>query len=60
MHCLNFTEQQKEFCLCLHYNELNSFIFFNSDEIYKVKAENSEIDAVLLCLDNVLKDFFNL
>ena len=38
-------------------NEVNSFIIFNSVEIYKVKAENFERDTVPLCLDNVWEDF---
>ena len=30
---INLTEQQKEFCLHLHYNGVNNYIFVNSVEI---------------------------
>ena len=56
-YSINFTEQQKKFCLSLHYNGVNSYIFVNSVEIYKFKAKDSEINAAPLCSSNVLKDF---
>ena len=34
-----FTEQQKKFCLSLHYNGVNSYLFVNGVEIYKFKAK---------------------
>lgn len=40
-YAINFTEQQKQFCLSLHYNGLNSYIFVNGIEIYKFKAKES-------------------
>ena len=52
---INFTEQQKKFCLSLHYNGVNSYIFVKGVEIYKFKALNSEINAAVLCLGNVSK-----
>ena len=36
---------------------VNSHIFVNGFEIYIFKANNSEIIAALLCLDNISKDF---
>ena len=39
----------------LHYNEVNSYIFVNSVEIYKFKAKDAEINASPLCLGNVSK-----
>ena len=54
---INYTDQQKKFCLSLYYNVVNSYIFVNGAEIYKFKAQDSEITAVPLCLDNVLKGF---
>ena len=54
---INFTEQQKKFCLSLHYNGMNSYIFVNSVEICKFKAINPEINAAVLCLGNVWKHF---
>ena len=53
----NFTEQQKRFCLSLHFIGVNSFIFLNRAEIYKFKAIDFEINAALLCLGNVSKKF---
>ena len=49
---INFTEQQKKFCLSLHYNE-----FVNGIEIYKLKENDSEANSAPLCLGNVSKDF---
>ena len=34
----------------------NSYIFVNGDEIYKLKAKDSEINAALLGLVNVSKN----
>ena len=56
-YSINFTEQQEKYCLILHYNEVNSYIFVNEVEIYKFKAKDSEINAVPLCLGNVSRDF---
>ena len=53
----NFTEQQKKFCLILHYNGLNSYIFVNGLKIYKFKAKNSEIISAPFRLSNIWKDF---
>ena len=52
-----FTEKNKKFCLSLHYNGANSYLFVNATEIYKFKAKDSEIVASPLCLGNILKDF---
>lgn len=41
------------FCLGLHYKGVNSYVFINGVEIHKLKAKDSEINAYLLCLDNV-------
>ena len=39
MHSINFTEKNKTFCLSLHYNKENSYLFVNGTEIYKFKAK---------------------
>ena len=52
----NFTEQQKKFCLSLHYNRVNSYLFFDGVKIFKSKAKISEVNAASLCLGNVSKD----
>ena len=35
MHSINFTVTKKKFCLSLHYNEANSYLFVDGTEIYK-------------------------
>ena len=47
---------KKKFCLRLHYNGANSYLFVSSTEIYKFKAKASEIVASPLCLGNISKD----
>ena len=32
-----------KFCLSLHYNGANSYLFLNGTEIYKFKAKDSKI-----------------
>ena len=56
-YSINFTESRKLFCLSLLYNGANSYLFVNNVEIDKFKAKDSEINAILLCLENNLKDF---
>ena len=46
---------KKKFCLSLHYNRANSYLFVNGTEIYKFKAKDSEIVASPLCLGNISK-----
>ena len=57
MYSINFTVTKKLFCLSLHYNGANSYLFVNGTEIYKFKATDSEIVASLLCLGNISKDW---
>ena len=57
LYSINFTENNKKFCLSLDYNGVNSFLFVNRTEIYKFKAKDSEIVARQLCLGNISKDF---
>ena len=45
MYLINFTEHNKSFCLSLHYNGANSYLFVNGKEIHKFKAKDSEIVA---------------
>ena len=52
MYSINFTVTKKKFCLSLHYNGANSYLFVNGTEIYKFKAKDSEIIATSLCLGN--------
>ena len=48
---------KKKFCLSLHYNLANSYLFVNGTEICKFKAKDSEIVASPLCLGNISKDW---
>ena len=57
MYSINFTVTKKKFCLSLHYNGANSYLFVNGIEIYKFKAKDSGIVANLLCLENISKDW---
>ena len=55
IYSINFTVTKKKFCLSLHYNGANSYLFVNGTEIYNFKAKNSEIVATPLCLGNISK-----
>ena len=57
MYSINFTKKNTEFCLSLHYNGANSYLFVNDKEIIKFKAKDSEIRAYSLCLGNISKDW---
>ena len=57
MYSINFTVTKKKFCLSLHYNGANSYLFVNGAEIYKFKGKDSEILANPLCLGNISKDW---
>ena len=48
MYLINFTVTKKKFCLSLYYNGANSYLFVDVTEIYKFKAEDSEVVASLL------------
>ena len=57
MYSINFTVTKKTFCLSLHYNGGNSYLFVNGTEIIKFIANNSAIVASPLCLGNISKDW---
>ena len=42
-----------KFCLSLHYNGTNSYLFVNGTEIIKFKGKDSEIVPYSLCLGNI-------
>ena len=58
LHSINFTENNRKFCLSLHYNGDNSYLFVTGTEIHKFKAKDSEIVTTPLCVGNISKDFF--
>ena len=57
MYSIDFTVTKKKFCLSLHYNGRNSYLFVNGTEIIKFKAKDSQIVASPLCLGNISKDW---
>ena len=56
MQSINFTVTKTKFCLSLHYNVTNSYLFVNGTEIIKI-SKDSEIVAGPLCLGNISKDW---
>ena len=57
MYSINFTKVNIKFCLSLHYNGNDSYLFVNLTEIHKFKAKDSMIVSNNLCLGIVSKDF---
>ena len=57
IYSINFPVTRNKFCLSLHYNGANSYLFANGKEIVKFKAKDSEIVASPLCLGNISKDW---
>ena len=57
MYSINFAVTKKKFCLSLHCNKANSYLFVNGTEINKFKAKDSKIVATPLCLGNISKDW---
>ena len=56
-YSINFSGQQKKFCLSLHYIGNCSFLFVNIIRIHQFKAKKSKLNAYPLCLSNISKDF---
>ena len=53
-YSINFTKSREKFCLSLHCNGANSYLFVNDIEIDKFKATGV---ATPLCLGNISEDF---
>ena len=58
MYSPNFTVDNKTFCLSLHDNGDNSYLFVNGKEVTKFKAKNSELVKHSMCLGNLLHDYY--
>ena len=54
-YSINFTVPRKKFCLSLHYNGPNSYLFINSTETIKFKAKAFERNTIPLCLGSISK-----
>ena len=59
MYLINVTVPKKKFCLSLHYNGANSYLFINGTEIWKFEAKDSKVVATPLCLGNIFKKLVN-
>ena len=53
MYSPNFSAENKIFCLSLHYNGNNSYLFVNGKEATKFEAKKSEIKANQLPLGSI-------
>ena len=56
MYTINFTERNKKFCLNLHYNKENSYLFVNGTKIINFKRKDIGILPHPLCLGNISKE----
>ena len=59
-YSINFSRPNRKFCLSLHYNRSNSFLFVNAIEIDQFKANDSEIKKYPLCFGNISKNFTSI
>ena len=57
MYSPNFTVDNKTFCLSLHYNSDNSYLFVNGKQVINFKAKNSELIKYTMCLGDLSKDY---
>ena len=57
MYSPNFTVDNKIFCLSLHYNSDNSYLFVNGTEVTKFKAKDSELIKYPMCLGSLSKGY---
>ena len=57
MYSIDFTVIKKKFCLNLHYNGAESYLFVNGKEIVKFKAKDSAIITTPPCLRHISKDW---
>ena len=56
MYSVNFADNGDKYCLSLHYNGANSYLFVNGTKIINFKAKDSKIVASPLCLGNMSND----
>ena len=58
-YSINFSRSNTKFCLSLHYNGSNSFLFVNATKIYKFKTKDSEIKKTFLVFRKYSMRFFS-
>ena len=56
LYSINFTKNNKKFCLSLHYKKGNSYLFAKGTKIIKIKSKDPEILPHPLYLGNISKD----
>ena len=57
MYLINLSESNTKFCLSMHYNGGNNYLFANDHEIHKFKAKDSETVSNILCIGNAPEYF---
>ena len=57
IYSVNFVENNEIYCLSLHHNGANSYLFVNGTEIIKFKAKDFNIIVTPLCLGDIYKDW---
>ena len=51
---INFSKENIEFCLSLHYNADNSYLLVNGKGTFKFKADNKNVNfSTLFCLGSI-------
>ena len=58
-YSVNFTRPGIKFCLSLHCNWSNSFLFVNAANIYQFKAKESEMKKISLVFTKYFRRFFS-
>ena len=55
---INFSKANTKFCVSLHYNSYNSFLFVNVKEIFKFEADNNNVNfSTQFYLENISNVF---
>ena len=55
---INFTKANRKFCLSLHYNADNSYLFVNGKDIFKFKADYKNVNfPTQFCLGGISNGF---
>ena len=57
---INLSKANTKFCLSLHYNDDNSYLFVNGKEIFKFKGDNKNVNfPTRFCLESISDRFSN-
>ena len=58
-YSINFSRSNRKFCLSLHYNGSNNFLFVNATKIYQFRAKDSKIKKVSLVFRKYFRKYFS-